>query len=266
MKISKGSHKKTKVIMPVHYAGNSCELDPILNFAKDNDIYVVEDAAQGVGATYKSKLLGTLGDLSAFSFHETKNITCGEGGALVVNNSKFTDRAEIIWEKGTNRKQFFRGQVDKYSWIDIGSSFLPSDITAAILWAQLQKIKEVTQNRLAIWDKYYEGFANLESKGILKRPVLNPNGQHNGHIFYLTFEDLETRNGILSHLRERKVEATFHYIPLHSSIAGRKFGRPAGELKNTDRISDTLMRLPIYFGFDHVDYVVDMIENYFESN
>tara|TARA_B100000749_G_C18450156_1_gene476139 strand:+ start:51609 stop:52730 length:1122 start_codon:yes stop_codon:yes gene_type:complete len=258
--LEKGITDKTKLLLPVHYAGNPCEMDDILALAKQHNLIVLEDAAQGLGSAYKGKALGSLGHLGVYSFHETKNITCGEGGALLVNASEFKDRAEILWEKGTNRRQFFRGEVDKYSWVDQGSSFLPSELTAAVLWAQLQKLEEVTLHRRKIWEHYYQRFEALEERGVLTRPKINEQGNHNGHIFSVTFNEGKVRDRVLDDFRSKEMGATFHYIPLHSSPAGKKYGRVAGDLTNVNQVSERLIRLPIWYGFEAVDQVVGTVE------
>ncbi|MBJ6749698.1 dTDP-4-amino-4,6-dideoxygalactose transaminase [Geomonas anaerohicana] len=237
---------KTKVIIPVHYAGMACDMDPILELAEKRGLVVVEDAAQAIDSCYRGKPLGSLGHLAAFSFHETKNVITGEGGMLVVNDPRFEKRAEIIREKGTNRSAFFRGEVDKYGWVDIGSSFLPSDIIAAFLYAQLEHIEEIQRRRKQIWNQYYQGLALLEERGDALLPVLPPYATNNAHMFYLVCRNLRDRSGLIAHLKEQGILAVFHYLSLHKSpfYQDRHDGR---ELPNADRYSDCLVRLPMYY-------------------
>ncbi|MBF2027028.1 MAG: dTDP-4-amino-4,6-dideoxygalactose transaminase [Oscillatoriales cyanobacterium C42_A2020_001] len=252
---------KTKAICPVHYAGVGSEMDEILAIANRYGLTVIEDAAQGSFARYKDKPLGTFGNLSAFSFHATKNIVSGEGGALVINDPEMVERAEIIWEKGTNRSQFFRGEVDKYTWVDVGSSFLPSELTAAFLYSQLEQGEAITQRRLACWNRYHWAFAKLDFEGLVKRPNVPLHCQHNAHIYYLMLDSLETRTQVLAHLKAHGVQATFHYVPLHSSPAGQKFGRTAGNLAVTNDISDRILRLPMSANMtlDEVDQIITLV-------
>ena len=240
--------EKTKAIVPVHYAGVACEMDKIMQIAKKHSLIVIEDAAQALSSTYKSRKLGTIGDLACFSFHETKNVISGEGGALVINNEKFIERAEIIREKGTNRSKFFRGEVDKYTWVDVGSSYLPSDLIAAFLYAQLENIDKINNKRLEIWAKYYRMFESYEKQGLIKRPVIPTNCTHNAHMYYITFENLQKRSEFIAYLKENGINPVFHYIPLHSSPAGIKYGRVCGNMQVTDKISDTLLRMPMFYG------------------
>src|ERR1700742_751681 len=220
---------RTRAIVPVHYAGVSCEMDAILAIARRHDLWIVEDAAQGVMAGYKGRALGAIGDIGCFSFHETKNLISGEGGSLLVNDGELVQTAEIMREKGTDRGRFFRGEVDKYTWQDVGSSFLPSEITAAFLWAQLEQAERITAERIAIWRRYHEMLAPLEQRGVLRRPVIPPDCQHNGHIYYILLETAEERRRVLAELRQHDIHAVFHYVPLHSSPAGMRFGRASGE-------------------------------------
>lgn len=252
---------KTKAICPVHYAGVGCEMDEILAIANRHGLTVIEDAAQGSFAQYKGKPLGTFGNLSAFSFHATKNIVSGEGGALVINDPEMVERAEIIWEKGTNRSQFFRGEVDKYTWVDVGSSFLPSELTAAFLYSQLEQGEAITQRRLAFWNRYHWAFAKLDFEGLVKRPTVPLHCQHNAHIYYLMLDSLETRTQVLKHLKAHGIQATFHYVPLHSSPAGQKFGRAAGDLTVTNDISDRILRLPMSANMtlEEVDQIITLV-------
>jgi dTDP-4-amino-4,6-dideoxygalactose transaminase len=239
---------RTKAIVPVHYAGVGCEMNTIMAIAERHGLLVIEDAAQGMLSTYKDRPLGSIGHLAALSFHETKNVISGEGGALLLNDPCWVERAEIIWEKGTNRSQFFRGQVDKYTWVDIGSSYLPSEINAAFLWAQLQEAESITRQRLKTWERYHEVFAELENQGRVRRPVVPPECRHNAHLYYLLLSDLECRTTLLEKLNASGVNAIFHYVPLHSSPAGRKYGRVHGDLSQTQNLSDRLIRLPLWVG------------------
>lgn len=240
--------KKTKAIIPVHYAGISCEMDTIMEIAEYYKVAVCEDAAQGVNAFYKGKQLGTMGEFGAFSFHETKNYTSGgEGGALIINNEAFYQRAEILQEKGTNRSLFFQGMVDKYSWVDIGSSFLMSELQAAFLMGQLEEVDRILKKRLAIWNQYYKSLLPLQENGFLELPFCPDYCAHNGHIFYIKVKDLEQRKKMLEFLKKRDIIAAFHYIPLHSSEAGLKFGEFVGKDKYTTKESERLLRLPLYY-------------------
>lgn len=240
--------KKTKAIVPVHYAGVSCAMDEIMAIARKHNLKVVEDAAQGVMASYKGKALGAIGDLGAFSFHETKNVISGEGGALLVNDPELTMRAEILREKGTDRSRFFRGEVDKYTWQDIGSSFLPGEMTAAFLWAQLEEAKSITDKRLALWNNYHEAMQALEEKELITRPVIPEGCQHNAHMYYVLLRPGIGRDAVLNALKEQNIHSVFHYVPLHSSPAGKRFGRFHGSMKVTDTFSERLIRLPLWIG------------------
>ncbi|MEX0267752.1 dTDP-4-amino-4,6-dideoxygalactose transaminase [Leptolyngbyaceae cyanobacterium UHCC 1019] len=244
-KVEAAITSKTKAIAPVHYAGVGCEMDSILEIANQHGLYVIEDTAQGSFASYKDKPLGTFGNMAAFSFHATKNIVSGEGGALVINDPKLVERAEIVWEKGTNRSQFFRGEVDKYTWVDVGSSFLPSELMAAFLWSQLEQGEQITQQRLEFWSRYQSAFTRLEFEQVARCPLIPAHCQHNGHIYHLLLDSLATRTVILKHLKDNGIQATFHYVPLHSSPAGLKYCRNSGELSVTDDISDRILRLPM---------------------
>ncbi|QQN62751.1 dTDP-4-amino-4,6-dideoxygalactose transaminase [Bradyrhizobium diazoefficiens] len=239
---------RTRAIAPVHYAGVACEMDPIAAIAKRHGLRIVEDAAQGIMATYRGTPLGAIGDLGSFSFHETKNIMSGEGGALLVNDPTLAQRAEIIREKGTDRGRFFRGEVDKYTWQDVGSSLLPSDLTAAFLWAQLEDAEHITRERLAVWDKYHAMLAPLEQRGLLRRPIVPGHCRHNGHLYYVLLPAGTDRGTILRKLREAEIYAVFHYVPLHSSPAGMRFGRTHGDLRRTTDLSERLVRLPFWIG------------------
>jgi dTDP-4-amino-4,6-dideoxygalactose transaminase len=252
---------RTRAILPVHYAGVACELDEIGRLAADRDLLVIEDAAHSVGASYRARALGGIGDLGCLSFHETKNVHCGEGGALVINDPSWVERAEILQEKGTNRSKFFRGEVDKYTWVELGSSFLTSEINAAYLWAQLEAADEITGRRLELWSAYHERFSGLEQDGLARRPVVPPECEHNGHLYYLLLEDRVTRDRLIEDLRASGIQAVFHYVPLHSSPAGRRMGRAHGELDVTDRASERLVRLPLWIGMGEreIERVVDAV-------
>jgi dTDP-4-amino-4,6-dideoxygalactose transaminase len=243
---------RTRAIAPVHYAGVGCAMDAIGEIAARHRLHVLEDAAQGVMASYgpEDRALGTFGALGALSFHETKNVTCGEGGALLVNDPALVERAEILQEKGTNRSAFFRGAIDKYTWTDIGSSFLLSEVNAAFLWAQLEHASEITARRLRLWDAYHEAFAPLEAEGRARRPIVPADCTHNAHMFYLLLPDRETRDDLIAQLSAAGVHAVFHYVPLHSSPAGRRYGRVRGDLSVTDDVSDRIVRLPLWPGLD----------------
>lgn len=249
---------RTRVIVPVHYAGVACEMDQILALARDHGICVVEDAAQAVLSTYRGRPLGALGDMGALSFHETKNVMSGEGGALLLRDQSMVLRAEIIREKGTNRSAFFRGEVDKYSWVDIGSSYLPSEIIAAFLWAQLEEAKALTDRRIAIWERYHAGFAELEAAGHVRRPIIPKHCTHNAHMYYLLLPNLGVRQRVLSDLRAAGIGAIFHYVPLHDSPAGLKYARSVGDLSVTIAAGERLIRLPLWIGVEpHLDEIVD---------
>lgn len=258
---------RTKAICVVHYAGVPCEMDEIMNIAKEHHLTVIEDSAQALGSFYKEKPVGTIGDLACFSFHETKNIISGEGGALVINNEKYIQRAEVIREKGTNRSQFFRGEVDKYTWIDIGSSFLPSDLVAAFLYSQLQNINKINKKRAEIWNFYHEFFKKYEENGFIKRPFVPQFCKHNSHMYYILFPTIEKRTDFINFLKSHEINTVFHYIPLHSSPAGKKFSRTASDMSITDETSDTLVRLPIYYSLTkkELNRIKSVIENYFKG-
>lgn len=265
-KIENAITNKTIAIVPVHYAGVACEMDDIMDIAERYNLYVVEDAAQGMMSTYKGKALGTIGHLGAFSFHETKNYTSGgEGGLLIINDRKFIERAEIIREKGTNRSQFFRGMTDKYSWVDIGSSYLSSDIQAAYLWGQLEKNIVINNNRLDAWHYYYEQLKPLEQQGKIHLPITPKFREHNAHMFYLKVQDIEVRTELLSFLKDNNIIAVFHYVPLHSSIAGKKLGNFKGEDRFTTIESEKLLRLPLWYGIKQhdQDQVIKTIKQFF---
>lgn len=244
---------RTKVIAPVHYAGVACEMDAIMSIAKQHNLKVIEDAAQGVMASYKGRALGSIGDLGAYSFHETKNVISGEGGALLINDPKLALWAEIIREKGTDRSRFFRGEVDKYTWQEVGSSFLPGELVAAFLSAQLDEANRITQERLVIWRHYHELLEPLESKGVLRRPIVPDDCQHNAHMYYVLLAPEFNRQFVLDRFKENNINAVFHYQPLHSSPAGKRLGRVSGEMGNTDLLSESLIRLPLWIGLSEED-------------
>lgn len=266
-KIEAAITDKTKAIIAVHYAGVACEMDTIMDIAKKHNLIVIEDAAQGVMSTYKGKALGTIGDFGCYSFHETKNYSMGEGGALVINKPEYNEAAEILREKGTNRAKFFRGQVDKYTWVDYGSSYLPSDMNAAYLLAQLDKADEINDNRLATWQYYYDNLKYLQEEGKVELPVIPEGCVHNAHMFYVKLNNLRQRTEFISYLKENGVQSTFHYIPLHSAPAGVKFGRFDGEDVYTTAESERLTRLPMYYDMTTEDRakVVDVVKSFFEK-
>ena len=246
-KIEEAITEKTKAIVPVHYAGVSCAMDEIMAIAKKYNLKVVEDAAQGVNAFYKGKALGTIGDFGCYSFHETKNYSMGEGGAILFQDDRYLEPAEILREKGTNRSQYFRGQIDKYTWVGYGSSYLPSDMNAAYLWAQLEEADKINDKRLSIWNFYHEELKELEDKGVLERPYIPEYATHNAHMYYIKVKDLRVRTKLLAYLKERGILSVFHYVPLHSATAGKKFGRFHGEDVYTTKESARLCRLPMYY-------------------
>jgi len=260
--------KKTKAIVPVHYAGLSCEMDKIIELATQQNIYVIEDAAHALLSTYKNRPVGSLGHLAALSFHETKNITAGEGGALLINQEKLMEKAHLVWEKGTDRREFRLGMTDKYTWKVLGSSFPPSEVTAAFLWAQIREINMITNQRIRAWQRYHSRLKELEDKGKLIRPVETPNAERNGHIYYILVQSEQTRNRLLAYLNTNNINAVFHYIPLHSSPAGRHYGRCHGSLKTTDDISTRLIRLPLWADLptETIDAIVSEIEAFFRLN
>jgi dTDP-4-amino-4,6-dideoxygalactose transaminase len=244
---------RTKAIVPVHYAGVACEMDTILEIARRHDLLVIEDAAQALGSRYKGRRLGTLGDFAAFSFHETKNVVSGEGGALVINNPCFIERAEIIREKGTNRSRFFRGEVDKYTWVDIGSSFLPSELTAAFLYAQLQHIDSINNQRITIWQQYRAALDDLVVSGHIRVPIVPPGCTHNGHLFYLLLRTHMEQVDFLATLKSNGINAVFHYVPLHDSVAGKRFGRTGSAMSVTEDVPGRLVRLPLFPSLTEAD-------------
>lgn len=249
-KIEAAITPRTKAIVPVHYAGVGCEMDTIMDIARRHNLLVIEDAAQGIMSTYKGRPLGSIGHMAALSFHETKNIISGEGGALLINDPRFVERAEIIREKGTNRSQFFRGQVDKYTWVDIGSSYLPGEILAAFLWAQMEEADSITKRRLDIWSNYHQWFASLEKAENIRRPIVPRECTHNAHMYYLLLPDLVKRTAFIDKLKVKGIHSVFHYIPLHSAPCGQTMGRAGGDMANTNRISDCLVRLPLWLGLE----------------
>jgi dTDP-4-amino-4,6-dideoxygalactose transaminase len=243
----------TRAVVAVHYAGVACDMDAICAITRERGVMLIEDAAQAILSTYRGRPLGAFGTLAALSFHETKNVLSGEGGALLVNDPALVERAEIIWEKGTDRSRFFRGQVDKYTWVDVGSSYLPSEITAAFLSAQIDEADRLTADRLAIWERYHDAFEGAEAAGSLRRPIVPRDCAHNAHMYYLLMPTLAARDGMLRHLQERSINATFHYIPLHLAPAGRRFGRACGELPCTNNAAERLLRLPLWGGMSDAD-------------
>ena len=257
---------KTKAIVPVHYAGVGCEMDAIMEIAKNHGLKVIEDAAQGVMGFYKGKALGSIGDFGCYSFHETKNYSMGEGGAILINNENDVLRGEIVREKGTNRSQFFRGQVDKYTWMDVGSSFLPSELNAAYLYAQLEIKEKINEERLKCWNFYYENLKDLAEKGLIELPFIPKECSHNAHMFYIKTENLEVRTKLISYLKEHGIGSVFHYVPLHSSPAGEKFSRFSGEDKYTTKESERLTRLPMYYGLtlQQCGQIVDCIHEFYK--
>ena len=268
-KIEQAITDRTKVIVPVHYAGVGCEMDVIMEIADRHNLFVVEDAAQAMMSTYKGKALGTIGHLGAYTFHETKNYTsAGEGGLLIINDEKFINRAELIREKGTNRSQFFRGMVDKYTWVDVGSSYLMNDVSAAYLWGGLEKADKIRENRLASWNKYYDGLKNLEKQSLIELPIIPDECSHNAHMFYIKMKNIEERSAILEYLKQNDILSVFHYVPLHSSPAGLKFGKFRGEDKFTTKESECLIRLPIYYGMSSTDikYILNKVTLFTEQN
>lgn len=259
--------EKTKAIVPVHYAGVSCEMDAIMDIANRHNLMVIEDAAQGVMSEYKGRALGTIGDFGCYSFHETKNYSMGEGGALLIRDDKYVENAEIVREKGTNRSKFFRGQVDKYTWVEAGSSYLPSELNAAYLYAQLEMAEEINDRRLDIWNRYNEGFKELAAEHRVELPYIPEDCSHNAHMFYLKAKDLEERTELISYLKENGIQAVFHYIPLHSSPAGKRYGRFHGEDKYTTAESERLVRLPLYYGLDDnkVEFIIEKVNEFYNK-
>lgn len=264
-KIEEAITDRTKAIVPVHYAGVGCEMDTIMEIASKYDLSVVEDAAQGVMADYKGRRLGSIGTMGCYSFHETKNYHCGEGGAMLVNDERFIERAEIVREKGTDRNRFLRGEVDKYTWVDIGSSYLPSELNAAFLYAQLEAAKEVRNIRMNIWERYFQNLKELEGIGFLELPKIPTHCSHNAHIFFIKLKDIKERERMIGYLKEKSIQAVFHYIPLHSSLNGRKLCEFVGEDEYTTKESERLLRLPLYhsLSIQDVDFVCNKIKGFF---
>ena len=257
--------ERTKMIVPVHYAGVACEMDTIMEVARRHHLLVVEDAAQGMMATYKGRALGSIGDFGCYSFHETKNYSMGEGGALLINHPEDIEAAEIVREKGTNRTKFFRGEVDKYKWVDAGSSYLPSELNAAYLYAQLEQADEINRYRLHLWQVYREAFEELAQRGCLELPYIPPECEHNAHMFYLKVKDLKERTELLEFLKQRGVYAVFHYVPLHTAPAGMRFGRFSGEDRYTTKESERIIRLPMFYGLSETEQeqVIEAVKDYF---
>lgn len=266
-KIEDAITDKTKAIVVVHYAGVGCEMDKIMAIAKQYNLKIIEDAAQGTKASYNGQALGTIGDYGCFSFHETKNYTMGEGGAIIFNRDEDAERAEILREKGTNRSKFFRGQIDKYSWMDYGSSYLPSDMNAAYLWGQLEVADEIYDNRMDTWNFYHESLRELEEAECIERPVIPEGCIHNAHMYYIKAKDLKERSALIRYLKKNDIQAVFHYVPLHSAPAGMKFGRFHGEDVYTTRESERLVRLPLYYGIDikDLEWVVEKMKAFYNN-
>ncbi len=264
-KIEAAITEKTVGIVPVHYAGVACEMDTIMEIAKRHNLWVIEDAAQGIMSTYKGKALGAIGDFGCFSFHETKNYSMGEGGAILIQDEKYVEEAEIIREKGTNRSKFFRGQIDKYTWVNYGSSYLPSDMNAAYLWAQLEIAEEINNHRLDCWNRYYENLKELEETGRIELPTIPEGCVHNAHMFYIKAKDLEERTAFIDFMKQKDILTVFHYIPLHSAPAGVKYGRFHGEDEYTTKESERLVRLPMYYSLslEEVDYISEAVKEFY---
>lgn len=255
---------KTKAIVIIHYAGFACDMDALVELCREKQIFLVEDAAQAIDSFYKGKALGSFGHVAAFSFHETKNISCGEGGLLSINHRDWIKRAEIIWEKGTNRAAFFRGEIDKYTWVDLGSSFLPSELSAAFLFAQLQHLEEIRNKRLQLWNYYNDNLSTLERKGLISRPFIPEYSTNNGHIYYLCCHNNEDQKALIQYLKSKNIQAVFHYLPLHLSTFGKQFPIRTS-LQNAIRFSETLVRLPLFFDLkkEEQDYILEQIEMFF---
>jgi dTDP-4-amino-4,6-dideoxygalactose transaminase len=267
-KIEAAITTRTRAIVPVHYAGVACDMDTIMDIAQRHNLLVIEDAAQGIMSLYKGKALGSIGHLGALSFHETKNITSGEGGALIINDPSLVARAEVIREKGTNRSQFFQGQVDKYTWVDIGSSHLPGEIIAAFLWAQMQEAEKITIRRLAIWNRYHSSFEKFEKNGRVRRPFVPASCIQNAHMYYLLLRDIEDRTAFISGMKEQGINCVFHYVPLHSSPAGKLFSRSHSCLKITEVQSERLVRLPMYFELNEIqqNQIIEAVTSWFQRS
>jgi dTDP-4-amino-4,6-dideoxygalactose transaminase len=260
--VEEAINDKTRAIVPVHYAGVSCEMDSLMKIAEKYKIALVEDAAQGVMAKYKGKYLGSIGHLGAYSFHETKNVISGEGGALLVNDNQFKSLAEIIREKGTDRSKFFRGEIDKYSWQNIGSSYLPSELTAAFLWAQLEEAENLTEKRLKLWEIYHYLMKRLEEKNLLSRPIIPSSCDHNAHMYYILLPKDQDRDKIIQYMKENGIQTISHYVPLHNSPAGKRFGKSSGSLAVTESVSDRILRMPMWVGLteSQIEYIVNTLE------
>jgi dTDP-4-amino-4,6-dideoxygalactose transaminase len=258
---------KTRAIMPVHYAGVSCEMDALRNIADKHGLIIIEDAAQAIGSTYKGAACGTIGDFGCLSFHETKNLSMGEGGALLIRDKDAIERAEIIREKGTNRSQFYRGKIDKYTWIDVGSSYLPSELNAAYLYAQMERFDEIEASRMNAWNMYYDEFFSLEEMGLIERPVIPSGCEHNAHMFYIKVRDIEERDRLICYLNGCGISSVFHYIPLHSSPIGKKIGYFSGEDRYTTIESERLLRLPLFYGItkEQVHKTICAVNNYYKQ-
>ncbi len=258
---------KTRAVVPVHYAGVGCEMDTIMDIAKRYGLVVIEDAAQGVMSTYKGKALGAIADYGCYSFHETKNYSMGEGGAIVIKDRDKVEPAEIIREKGTNRSKFFRGQIDKYTWVEAGSSYLPSELNAAYLWAQLEEADEIYNNRMKIWNTYWDGLLELAGAGRIELPYIPGECRHNAHMFYIKAKDLEERSALIAFLKAAGIHSAFHYIPLHTAPAGKKYGRFSGEDRHTTKESERLLRLPLYYGMKQIDVerVIDAVAAFYKK-
>lgn len=265
-KIEAAITNRTKAIIPVHYAGVACEMDTIMDIAKRHHLKVIEDAAQAIASTYRGRFLGTIGDYGCLSFHETKNISMGEGGALFIRDAENIERAEIIREKGTNRSKFFRGEIDKYTWVDAGSSYLPSELNAAYLWGQLEAIEQIMADRLQSWNRYRDGLQHISEQAIIELPIVSETCRHNGHLFFIKCRDLEERSNLIAFLKEHGVSAVFHYIPLHSAPAGQRYGRFHGDDVYTTRQSERLLRLPLFYqmGDDVIDQVIRLVGIFYE--
>ena len=264
-KIEAAITEKTVGIVPVHYAGVACEMDTIMDIAKRHNLWVIEDAAQGIMSTYKGKALGTFGEFGCFSFHETKNYSMGEGGAILIRDEKYIEDAEILREKGTNRSKFYRGQIDKYTWVNQGSSYLPSDMNAAYLWAQLEMAEEINDWRLGVWNQYKKELSCLEEEGKIELPTVPKDCVHNAHMFYIKTKDIDERTELIDYLKSNGILSVFHYIPLHSAPAGQKFGRFHGEDVYTTKESERLLRLPLYYGLkeEEVDYICEKVKEFY---
>lgn len=259
--------EKTKAIVPVHYAGVSCEMDTIMDIARRYNLMVIEDAAQGIMSKYKGRALGNIGDFGCYSFHETKNFSMGEGGVLLIKDGNYVEKAEIIREKGTNRSKFYRGQIDKYTWVDAGSSYLPSELNAAYLWAQLEIAESITADRMRTWNFYYEGLKDLQEYGRIELPYIPDDCEHNAHMFYIKVKNIEERSHLIQYLKEKEIIAVFHYLPLHTSPAGKKFGEFRGEDRFTTQESERILRLPLYYGLsaENASRVVELIRLFFNK-